>query len=267
LEDKLLYQDQYRWHRELDLIGVVAKRAGGIALGYWNTGLGAETKADASPVTIADRECERVIAQALEEAFPGDGLLGEEGAAKPSRSGRRWIIDPIDGTRDFLRGNRAWAVLIGLEEAGEVVAGVSYLPAMDEMFTAAHGSGAFLNGQRIRASNISHPSEAVLCVNQFSTVLTYGFSAGLLEWMAQFWAVRSMGGCLDAMMVSRGQADLWIETSGKPWDFAPLKIIAEEAGARFFNFDGGSSIYRGNCVVCAPGMEEVARRFVNPVGV
>ena len=88
------------------------------------------------------------------------------------------------------------------------------------------------------------------------------FSDGLLDWMAQFWAVRSMGGCLDAMMVSRGQADLWIEVSGKPWDFAPLKIIAEEAGAKFFNFDGGSSIYGGNCVICAPGMEPLARSFL-----
>jgi len=142
------------------------------------------------------------------------------------------------------------------EEAGEVVAGVSHLPAMDELFTASRGGGAFLNGQPIRASNISDPSQAVLCVNQFTTIRQYGFSEGLLEWMSQFWAVRSMGGCLDAMMVSRGQADLWIETAGKPWDFAPLKIIAEEAGARFFNFDGGSSIYGGNCVVCAPGMEQ-----------
>src|SRR5262245_27614313 len=242
---------------------VAARQAGAIALRYWNTGLTAETKSDASPVTLADRECERAISRALEEAFPDDGLLGEEGAAKPSRSGRRWIIDPIDGTRDFLRGNRAWAVLLGLEEAGEVVAGVSYLPDMDEMFTAARGAGAFVNGRRIQASNISDLSQAVLCVNQFSTVLRYSFSAGLLEWMAQFWAVRSMGGCLDAMMVSRGQADLWIETSGKPWDFAPLKIIAEEAGARFFNFDGGSSLYGGNWVLCPPGMEQIARKFLS----
>ena len=80
--------------------------------------------------------------------------------------------------------------------------------------------------------------------------------------MEQFWAVRSMGGCLDAMMVARGQAELWIEISGKPWHFAPLKIIAEEAGAKYFNFDGGSSIHGGNCIVCGPGLESMARRFV-----
>jgi histidinol-phosphatase len=259
-----LYQGQYKWSTELALAVLVAKQGGAIAMRYWNSGVRVETKSDSSPVTIADRECEQAISRALEEVFPDDGLLGEEGTAKESRSGRRWIVDPIDGTRDFVRGNRFWAVLIGLEEAGEVVAGVCYLPALGEMFSAARGSGAFLNGERIRASNIADPSQAVLCVDQFSAILGYDFSAGLLAWIAQFWAARSLGGCLDAMMVARGQADLWIETSGKPWDFAALKIIAEEAGARFFNFDGGSSIYGGNCVLCAPGMEQIARSFVKP---
>jgi histidinol-phosphatase len=257
-----LYQEQYRWHREADLTDIVARQGGEIALRYWNTGLQPESKDDASPVTIADRESERLIARAIEETFPEDGLLGEEGSAKQSRNGRRWIIDPIDGTRDFVRGNRAWAVLVGLEVDGEVVAGSAYLPAMAEMFTAWRGGGAFLNGAPIRASEISAPSQAVLCVNQFSNVRGQAFAGELLDWMAQFWAVRSMGGCLDAMMVCRGQADLWLEISGKPWDFAPLKIIAEEAGAKFFNFDGGSSIYGGNCVICGPGMEAAARQFL-----
>ena len=252
----------YQHHQDLDIGRTIAKNAGVMALRYWQSGVTVDTKSDASPVTIADRECERFIASSLEEAFPEDGLLGEEGSSKASRNGRRWIIDPIDGTRDFVRGNPAWAVLIALEEAGEVVAGISYLPAMNEMFAAAINAGSYCNDERIHASAISDPSQAVLCVNGLNAVQRYGFSAGLIPWMEQFWAVRSMGGCLDAMMVARGQAELWIEISGKPWDFAPLKIIAEEAGAKYFNFDGGSSIHGGNCILCAPGMEAIARRFV-----
>jgi histidinol-phosphatase len=252
----------YQHYKDLDIGRSIAKRAGVLAIQYWRSGLVADTKSDASPVTVADRECERLIAGALEEAFPEDGLLGEEGSSKESRNGRRWIIDPIDGTRDFVRGNPAWAVLIALEEAGEVVAGVAYLPAMNEMFSAARGSGSFCNDERIHASAISDPSQAVLCMNGLNGVRRYGFSNELLAWMEPFWAVRSMGGCLDAMLVARGQADLWIEIAGKPWDFAPLKIIAEEAGAKYFNFDGSSSIYGGNCIICAPGMEPIARKFV-----
>ena len=252
----------YQHHQALDIGRTIAKRAGVMALRYWKSGVSVDTKPDASPVSVADRECERFIASSLEEAFPEDGLLGEEGSSKESRNGRRWIIDPIDGTRDFVRGNLVWSILIGLEEAGEVVAGVAYLPALNEMFTAARDLGSFCNDERIQVSAISDPSQAVLCLDGFNGVRRCGFSAGLVEWMEQFWAVRSMGGCLDAMMVARGQAELWIEISGKAWDFAPLKIIAEESGAKFFNFDGGSSIYGGNCVICAPGLELPARRFV-----
>ena len=132
------------------------------------------------------------------------------------------------------------------------------------MFTAARNLGSYCNDERIQASAVSDPSQAVLCVNGFNAIQRYGFSSRLIPWMEQFWAVRSMGGCLDAMMIARGQAELWIEISGTAWDFAPLKIIAEEAGAKYFNFDGASSIYGGNCILCAPGLESVARQFVTP---
>src|SRR5689334_12913546 len=118
--------------QELETLGTVARRAGEIALRYWRTGIAADTKSDNSPVTAADRECEQLIASALTEQYPQDGLFGEEGAARQSHSGRRWIIDPIDGTRDFLRGNPMWSTLIGLEEGEEIVAGCAYFPVLGE---------------------------------------------------------------------------------------------------------------------------------------
>jgi histidinol phosphatase-like enzyme (inositol monophosphatase family) len=252
----------YYYSSELEFARRIARRAGEIVLGYWKQGVKAESKADKSPVTIADKESERAIARALEETYPDDGILGEEGSAKKSRSGRQWIIDPIDGTRDFVRGNHAWAILIGLEDAGEVVAGVSYLPALSEMLVASRGAGAFSNDAPIRVSGVSDPSQAVLCLNGFNAISKFPFAPRLIGWMQQFWAVRSMGGCLDAMLIAKGQADLWIEPAGAAWDFAPLKIIAEEAGGRFFNFDGRASIYGRNCVVCTPGLEAMAREFI-----
>ena len=248
--------------KELDLGLAIARRAGEAALRHWGKGVAFESKSDDSPVTIADREGEQLIARLVEEHFPADGLLGEEGASKSSANGRRWIVDPVDGTRDFVRGNPAWAVLIGFEAAGEVAAGFAFLPALNQMFYAARGSGAFLNDSPIHVSSVADPTQAVLCLNGFNGMLKFPFAARLLSWMEQFWAVRSMGGCLDAMMVARGQADLWIEPTAKPWDLAPLKIIGEEAGGRFFNFDGGSSIYGGNCVISTPGLASTARQLL-----
>src|SRR5580698_5549330 len=138
--------------KELETGRTIAQQAGEIALRYYRTGIAFDIKSDDSPVTRADRECEQFIARELERAFPQDGLLGEEGAQKPSRNGRRWIIDPIDGTRDFVRGNPAWSNLIGLEADGEIVAGFANMPALGELFSASRGGGAFVNGQRMQVS-------------------------------------------------------------------------------------------------------------------
>jgi histidinol phosphatase-like enzyme (inositol monophosphatase family) len=248
--------------KELDTVRSIAQRAGELAMRYYRTGLAFEAKPDDSPVTRADRECEQFIARELEQAFPDDGLLGEEGAQKASRSGRRWIIDPIDGTRDFVRGNPTWSILIGLEARGEVVAGCANMPALGELFTASRGGGAFVNGEPIHTSAIATVTQAVACFDSLTAAARQPFGARLLAWMEPFWAVRSMGGCVDALMVARGHAEIWIETSGKPWDFAPLKIIAEESGARFFDFEGNATIYGGNCVICAPAMEDAVWKLL-----
>lgn len=204
-----------------------------------------------------------MIARMLSDAFPNDGILGEEGANAESRSGRRWIIDPIDGTRDYVRGNPLWANLIALEAEGDVALGVVNLPMLGKLYSAARANGAYCNDLAIHASGKTSVSESVLCVNGYDKVAKSPFYGRLLDWMSRFWAVRGLGGAADAMMVASGQAEVWIEPSASPWDFAPLKVILEEAGARFLNVDGGSSIYAGNGIGCAPGLEAEVRAFVS----
>lgn len=250
------------YRHELEIGAAIARRAGDLALRIREGGIAVETKSDESPVTIADRECEKLIVAELQREFPGDGLLGEEGASRESENGRRWIIDPIDGTRDFIRGTGAWSVLIGLEEKGSVVAGFAYFPVTQTIYSASRGAGAFRNGTRIAASSVRAKSEALLCVNGLSYMHRYAFAPQLVDWMSGFWTVRSMGGCLDAMLVSSGIADAWIEAQSKPWDLAPLKIIAEEAGCVTFDFAGNDTIYGGNYVIAAPGVAEELRQFV-----
>ena len=248
------------WEREIEVCREVSRRAGGLALQHAERGVSSEDKSDLSPVTIADRECEKLIVESLRAAFPDDGFLGEEGAQVEGRSGRRWIVDPIDGTRDFVRGLGTWSNLIGLEVDGEVVLGVCNMAARSEMYWAVRGRGAWLNERRIAISTIDRRDKAIACLTAFDAVGRSPLGPRILEHLAGYWTVRSMGGCQDAMFVASGRAEVWIELSAKAWDLAPIQVIAEEAGAKFFNFDGGRSIYGGNCVLCVPFLEEELRR-------
>jgi len=249
--------------REIEVARKAAEEAAKLALKYQAAGIRPDTKPDDSPVTIADRESERLISSRLEEAFPEDGILGEEGAQKQSRSGRRWIIDPIDGTRDFVRGNFLWSVLIGLEQDAEVVAGVVHLPMLQQTCWASRGDGAFCNNVRLSVSGIADPSKAVLSVNSLNRIRDMPFSLGLIDWASQFWAYRCLGGTPDAMMVAAGQVDVWIEPKVAAWDLAAVQVILEEAGAVFFDFSGARTIYGGSAVACTPGLEQEVRAFLD----
>jgi histidinol-phosphatase len=143
-------------------IAIAAARAGGqIALRYFRTVLAVELKDDRSPVTQADRECERCIGEVLRRAFPDYGIMGEEFGERPG-AGARWIVDPIDGTQNFIRGIPYFATLIGLEEEGEITTGVVYAPAVDDLLYAQRGAGAFDSGGRLHVSSVRSLPEATV---------------------------------------------------------------------------------------------------------
>ena len=251
-------------HRELEFALRMARAAGENARRIRARGISAEAKADASPVTIADRDNERLIREAIELEFPEDGILGEEGSCKPGSSGRRWIVDPIDGTRDFVRGNRFWCVLLAVEEGGESVAGVAHFPMLEETYWALRGEGAFTGPddapERLRASYVTHIQESVFCPDGLHLAAAGPHLPRLTDLMQRCWAVRAYGGALDACLVAAGKAEIWFEPKVEPWDLAPLKLILEESGARFFAMDGSRSIERRTAVGCAPGIEAEVRR-------
>src|SRR5579883_631852 len=252
--------------REIAVARKVAEESAKLALKHQAAGVRAEMKADESPVTVADRESEQLIARTLEEAFPEDGILGEEGSQKVSRSGRRWIIDPIDGTRDFVRGNLLWSVLIGLEREGDVVAGVVHMPMLGQTCWASRGCGAFRNDTRLRVSSVRDPRLAVLSVNSLNRIREMEFTSRLIDWTSKFCAFRCLGGTPDAIMVAAGEADVWIEPKVAAWDLAAVQVILEEAGSVFFDLSGARTIYGGSAVACTPGLEEEVRAFVRSHG-
>lgn len=250
------------FEKEIEIATSAAARAAELALKHQAAGFAVEAKPDDSPVTIADKECERLICAMLEAAFPEDGLLGEEGARKASRSGRRWIIDPIDGTRDFVRGNFLWSTLIGLELGDEVMVGVANLPLAGQTCWASRGGGAFRNGVRMRVSSITETAQSVLCVNSLNRIGALPFARNLIDWSSRFWAYRCLGGTPDAMMVAAGEAEIWIEPKVSEWDLAAVQVILEEAGAVFFDLTGKRTIYGHSAVGCVPALEGEVRNFL-----
>lgn len=251
------------FEREVALAKLAAQEAGALALDFQRKGVAAETKADESPVTAADRACEQLIVKLISEHFPEDGILGEEGASRASRNGRKWIIDPIDGTKDFVRGIPLWAVLIGLEQDGELIAAAAFSPGQSLLLHAGKGMGAFANDRPIRISGRTDLAQAVLSFNGFNKIGVNRFSGRVIPWVQQFWAVRSLGGAVDAMLLAQGQADVWIEPNAQPWDLAPLKLIVEEAGGKFASFDGQNTIYGGNAYACTPALEKYVLELLN----
>jgi histidinol-phosphatase len=252
------------YEREVAVARELAEEAGRIAEEFQRRGITAEEKADESPVTAADRACEKLLVEGLQERFPGDGFLGEEGANRDTSNGRRWIIDPIDGTRDFVRSIPLWSILIGLEDQGEVVAGVVCCPGQRVLAWASKGGGAWVNGERVCVSDKSDVRGAVLSFNGFNKVGIDGFCDRLLPWVRKFGAVRGFGGSFDAMLLASGRADVWIEPNAQPWDLAALKILVEEAGGMFGSFKGGNSIYDGNGWGCAPGLKSYVDELIRP---
>jgi histidinol-phosphatase len=249
------------YEREVQFARRIAIEAGENARRIRDAGIEVETKADESPVTIADKENEKLIREAIEAEFPADGILGEEGSSKTGTSGRRWIVDPIDGTRDFVRGNRFWCVLIGLEERGESLAGVAHFPMLDETYWAAAGEGSYLGERRLRASARTEFGECSFHPNGLQLAEARPHLPVIVDLMQRSWSVRAYGGALDACHVAAGMVDVWFEPKVAPWDLAALKVILEESGAAFFALDGSRSIEKGSAFGCAPGLASEVRRL------
>jgi histidinol-phosphatase len=233
--------------RRLEVAISAAKAAGEVALRYFRGALTVESKADQSPVTVADRECERRIVEVLRSAFPDYGILGEEyGEQGPNE--RRWIIDPIDGTKSFIRGIPYFATLIGLEEEGDITTGVIYAPAVDDLLYAQRGQGAFDKSGPLRVSPIEDLAEAMLVFGGPGVLRASGYWNAYERLVDHSARQRGYGDYFGYTFVARGQAEAMIDMDLKPWDLAALKIVIEEAGGRFTDFSGRTTIYGGSAI-------------------
>ena len=231
----------------LDFTLETAWEAGQLTLGYFQTALRPDFKADESPVTIADRQAEEFIRHRIEKRYPDHAIVGEEFGSRESAAGysHRWIIDPIDGTRSFVRGVPLYAVLIGLEIVGKCQVGVANFPAMGEMIAAAMGEGCWWNGRRARVSEVKQLRDAVVTHYDAAAFAKKGRTEAW-ERIKQVAGYRA--GWCDAygyLLVATGRADLMLDPEMNIWDCAPWPPILEEAGGYCGDWQGQPTIYAG----------------------
>ena len=197
----------------------------------------------------ADRAAERAIRERLAEARPDDDVLGEEfgltaGAGGPN--GRRWVLDPIDGTKNFVRGIPVWGALIALERDGEPAVGVVSAPALGRRWWAARGLGAYADGDRIRVSGVADLGDAQLSYDSMTGFERWGLGEAALDLDRRCWRSRGLGDFWSHVLVAEGAVDVAVEPEVNLWDVAPIQVIVEEAGGRFTDIrgerraDGGS---------------------------
>jgi histidinol-phosphatase len=197
-------------------------------------------KADESPVTALDRAAEHAIRTAVRDAFPLDGVLGEEEGLDAGSSGRVWVVDPIDGTRTFAEGIPLWTTLIALREPGGVTAAVVDAPAMRERFTAVRGKGAWLGGRRLRVSEVDVLEQSFVLHAALEEFIGEGRVDGVLELVATARASRGFADAWAYMQVARGAVEAVLEsTPSYEWDWAATALIVSEAGGRTSCREGG----------------------------
>jgi histidinol phosphatase-like enzyme (inositol monophosphatase family) len=232
-----------------------ARRAGEIILPYYQGDVAVETKGDGSPVTLADRGAEQELRRLLRERFPGDGVLGEEFGELAGTSGRCWILDPIDGTKAFVRGVPLFGVLIGMEEGGEAVLGVVSMPALDEFVYAARGQGCWwlpsgrrpgAPPRRARVSSVGPLADGLLLVNSYEYFVKGNRVAAHDRLLRASRHQRGWGDCYGHILVATGRAEACIDPMMNPWDNAPLLPILREAGGTFTDWQGRATIHGGD---------------------
>ncbi|MBU1975776.1 MAG: inositol-phosphate phosphatase [Nanoarchaeota archaeon] len=239
-----------------------ARKSEDIIMKYFSEGFEVRIKEDMSPVTQADTEGEEVIKKVISSAFPDHGFIGEEHGTERSDSDYQWIIDPIDGTKNFARGIPLFGTQIALMHKGELVLGVSNAPALKELMYAEKGKGAFLNGKKVGVSSVDKLSDAYICYGnlpRFETIKKMGALLGLIEKTQQ---PRGIGDFWCYHLLASGRIDIMIEATTALWDIAAATIIIEEAGGTVTDITGKPVDKDTTSIIAANGLHaEVLKYF------
>jgi myo-inositol-1(or 4)-monophosphatase len=252
----------------LELAESIAQRAAAVQLERLGSRIRVGTKSTATDmVTEVDGEVERLIVDSILAARPDDGILGEEGADVAGTSGHRWIVDPIDGTTNYLYGHPGFAVSIACERDGEVIAGVVNDPLHREQYAAVRGGGATRNGEPIRCSSETDPSKALVATGfGYDPERRRAQGEVLARIIGEIRDIRRMGAAaVDLCSVACGRVDAYFERGLNAWDLAAGELIASEAGAEITAIDGGP-VRPGSVLAAAPALAGPLRELLDAAG-
>ena len=242
----------------------VATLAGNFAISHYRKQLDIDLKQDGSPVTVADRGAERLAREWIEERFPEDGILGEEfGDVRPDAK-RRWIIDPIDGTKSFIRRVPLWGTLIAVAEGESVLAGCAYFPAIGETVVAALGEGCFWNGSpcSVSSQNAIDRSTVLITDDCFPNRVDRG--AAWRRLAGQAGVARTWGDCYGYLLVATGRAEVMLDDVVAPWDAAALYPIITESGGVFTDWLGNPTPFGGDVIATNATLARSVRQILIP---
>ncbi|HEV8410211.1 MAG TPA: inositol monophosphatase family protein [Gemmatimonadaceae bacterium] len=239
-----------------------ADLAGAFAHRHYRAGVAIEWKEDGSPVTLADRGAEQLARDWIAARFPDDGIVGEEFGDKEGTSGRRWILDPIDGTKSFVRGVPLWGSLVAVLEGETVLAGAASFPATGETIAAAKGCGCWHNGLRAAVSNVAAIGDATVLTSD-DTIFAPGARRSAWDRFSRMAAVSRMwGDAFGYLLVATGRADVMVDAIVNAWDIACFVPIIEEAGGAFTDYTGRVTAFGGNSIATNAALATESRRIL-----
>lgn len=252
------------WRSRYELAVEVARQAGNLAKKYFDSGFEVEWKQDQSPVTVADKKAEELIRATIKKHFPHDGFLGEEYDDEPSTSGYRWVIDPIDGTRAFVRHIPIWGTLLGLEYKDDPIAGVAYAPALGNLWRGLRGDGAYRDDRKIRVSDVKQLDQAYMSYSGVSWFKKAGHLDRFIELSNSTERARGLGDFYGFMLVAQGSVDVMVDHGVHAWDVAALVPIVEEAGGTFTDWSGNRTIHSTDVVASNPALHRPLLDILKP---
>jgi len=239
--------------------------AGQITLQHYGGKLEADAKGDGTPVTEADRAAEERLRKLIAREWPDHGILGEEFGETRPEAPIRWILDPIDGTKAFMRGVPLYGVLIGIEVEREPVVGVAHFPALGETVAAARGHGCVMDRGRVQVSDCDRIEDALLCATNIQSSVEGPFADSMSRVVRATKYARGWGDCYGYLMVACGRAHLMLDPVLNPWDLLPLIPVIRGAGGIITDWKGRDAVTATAAIAAPPRLHAAALAVLNPV--